>query len=200
MKIRTNYLPETQYIKKSCSKSMVVLHHTVSGGSAEAVRDWFNSTKERVAVAFVIDKQGNILKLYEPEYWAYHIGKGSNDEHNKKSIGIEIVNEGALTSKDGEYYWYDGKHKYKGKVYAHDNCWRGYRFFAEYTEEQTIAAGMLVGELIRDFGIPPKLLIGYNYAPENYEYNGILNHHNLRPDKSDLSPAFDYQLFLRAMK
>ena len=199
MRMIKNYLPAGQYFAEETKKIQIVLHHTVSAGTTNAVRDWFAQTTERVATAFVIGKGGSILELFDPKHWAYHIGKGSTSQHNKQSIGIEIVNEGLLTKTDNGFMWFDGKHKYNGEVYEHNTAWRGSKYFAKYTDDQIISAGMLCGELCRIFNIPKRVMLGFNYAPENLQYNGIVSHHNLRPDKSDVSPAFDFNTFTRAL-
>ena len=100
MRMIKNYLPAGQYFAEETKKIQIVLHHTVSAGTTNAVRDWFAQTAERVATAFVIGKDGSVLELFDPKHWAYHIGKGSTSQHNKQSIGIEIVNEGLLTKTD----------------------------------------------------------------------------------------------------
>ena len=93
MKYIKKHLPEGQYIAEKSKKTQIVLHHTVSGSSAENVINWFATDPGRVATAFVIDKKGDVYELFDPQHWAYHIGKGSSSNHNKASIGIEIVNE-----------------------------------------------------------------------------------------------------------
>ena len=61
--ITTNIMPDKEYVKEETKKTQIVLHHTVSDGTGKAVEDWFESDKgaSRVAVAYVIDKSGNII-------------------------------------------------------------------------------------------------------------------------------------------
>ena len=65
MQINKNHLPIGQYIAEETNKTQIVLHHTVSGGTTNAVRDWFAQTAERVATAFVIGKDGSVLELFD---------------------------------------------------------------------------------------------------------------------------------------
>lgn len=202
MKVIKAYLPDDQYIKEVNTKKRIILHHTVSSGTAESVRSWFMSQNGKIATAYVIDKKGDILQLFDSSHSAYHIGKGSNKKDNCESIGIEIVNEGILTQHSIgskiQYKWCFGD--YNGQVYRHSKIWRGSFFFAEYTEEQIISAAMLCNELCREYNIPKNINTSFEYSNKYFEWEGILSHHNLRADKSDVSPAFNFTLFENALK
>jgi len=201
MKIIDKYLSPKEYIPEESKKLQIVLHHTVSSGTADSVRDWFEKQEGRIAVAYTIDKLGNVLCLFNPKHWAYHIGKGSTSQHNRQSIGIEIINEGILTresvGKDVQYNWTFGK--FYGKVYKHSKLWRGSYFFAEYNEAQIIATAELCRQLCKDFNIPMNVMQTMEYDKSNFSYKGIVSHHNLRPDKSDVSPAFDFHKFVEVL-
>lgn len=202
MKTIYENFPDNQYVKEASRKEMIVLHHTVSS-SAKSSIDWWAKTPERVATAFVVGKDGMIHQLYEPEFFGYHIGKGSTTEQNRRSIGIEIVNEGLLTQAiEGNkkiFYWLDGKARFGGEVYRHSSLWRGSFFFAKYTEEQYQSVAYLLNKLTRDFNIEKRFLLGYAYSAANLNYKGICAHHNLRADKSDVSVAFDYNKLISLM-
>lgn len=190
MNIIEKILPDNQYIKEATPKFQIVLHHTV-GSDAEGTYQQFLKTKERIATAYVVDKDGTIVKLFEPKYWAYHIGRGSLNHHNRKSIGIEIVNEGGLIKKGKEYYWFDGKLKYKGEVLALEEEYRGYKYFAKYTEAQIQTVNELVAKLCKEFKIPHKVVLSRDYKQSYFDFYGIVSHSNLRMDKSDVSPDFN---------
>jgi len=195
MKTVYENFPENQFVKEASRKELIVLHHTVSSSVKSAV-EWWKISKERVATAFIVAKDGMIHQVFDPEYWAYHIGKGSTTEQNKRSIGIEIVNEGLLTRKvEGNkniFYWLDGKAKYNGEVYKHSTLWRGSYFFAAYTEEQYEAVASLLLKLINEHRIENKIITDFKYDASRLNYSGVCAHHNLRADKSDVSVAFDY--------
>jgi N-acetyl-anhydromuramyl-L-alanine amidase AmpD len=199
-------LPEFEYFPESRKKIQLVLHHTVSA-VGKYVDDWFKSDKGRskVAVAYVIDKNGDIFKLFNPSYWAYHIGGDSTKMCNMKSIGIEIVNEGVLYKRDnGKFYWWvdkdypEGRYEYKGKEVfeLEEGDWRGYKYFANYTKEQIDALKELTEQILIDFPLIKRRVINnFNYDSNNSIFNGILMHCNLRKDKTDLSPAFNIEDF-----
>ncbi len=185
--------PECEYIREKTAKQMIVLHHTVSSSGAY-VDDWWKSDngKSRVAVAFIVEKTGEIYQLFDPCYWAYHIGKGSTREDNMHSIGIEIVNEGPLVEKDGDFYWNAGKTKYDAEVYTHKELWRGSKYYACYTDLQYKAVSELISHLCTNFNIPRSIITSYSFSQKYFAHKGIVSHHNLRSDKSDVSVAFDY--------
>ena len=191
--------PEGQYLKEAAEKRQIVLHHTVSSNAASSIA-WWKQTPERVAVAFIIEKDGTILQLYEPQYWAYHIGKGSTSDQNRHTIGIEIVNEGILEPRNTpknkeekqEYKWCDGKAVFTGKAFTLPAPWRGSRYFACYTEAQYTAVAELIRYLSQRFPIPLLVNDTFGYDPANFAFHGIVSHHNLRADKTDLSPAWDF--------
>jgi N-acetyl-anhydromuramyl-L-alanine amidase AmpD len=183
--------PECEYIHDKTKKQMIVLHHTVSSSGAY-VDDWWKSDKgtSRVAVPFIVEKTGEIYQLFDPCYWAYHIGKGSTRDDNMHSIGIEIVNEGPLVEKNGQFFWNDGKNRYDGEVYTHPELWRGSKHYACYTDAQYKAVSELVLQLCAEFNIPRDIITSYAFAKKYFEHKGIVSHHNLRSDKSDVSIAF----------
>ncbi len=214
MNLKKISFPENQYIKEAAEKRQIVLHHTVSSNAASSIA-WWKQTPERVAVAFIIEKDGTTLQLYEPQYWAYHIGKGSTSEQNRHTIGIEIVNEGILSRErdfpdrigargctqqpkstpQPIFKWCDGKALFTGKAITLPAPWRGSRYFACYSEEQYIAVAELVKYLSQRFQIPLLVNDTFVYDPANFAFQGIVSHHNLRSDKTDLSPAWDFKKF-----
>lgn len=193
MKIVSQPLTEDQYLKNITFKSQIVLHHTVSK-SGKNVKDWFQSNPERVAVSFVVETDGTIYELFDSKFWAYHIGKGSSTKDNMKSIGIEIANEGGLILKDGLYYWNnmagDPKYIYKGVPIQLEKEFRGFKAFASYTEAQFKAVKELLDVLCKKHNIPHKWIGHLEYDKKAFDFLGIVAHCNLRPDKSDISPAY----------
>lgn len=187
--------PEREYIQEKIKKELIVLHHTVSSSAKSSINWWQQDEGGmRVAVAFVVEKDGTVYQLFDEKFWAYHIGKGSTSYHNQRSIGIEIVNEGPLEAKpEGGLFWFDGKARYLGAPYYYS--WRGEYAWAPYTDEQFKAVVELCNRLCKDHNIPKNVLTDYNYSPANKIHKGIAAHHNLRIDKTDVSPAFNLLKF-----
>lgn len=187
--------PEDQFYKVAQPKKQIVLHHTVSSTTNSPI-DWWKQDPQHIGVAFVIGKDGVINQIWEPQYWAYHIGTGSRTIDNKQSIGIEIVNEGFLQLKDGIYYWNGRNTKLadQSKVLKLDSPWRGTQYYATYTDEQFNAVIELCAMLTKQFNIPRTVIDTYQYEQSLLSFPGIVSHHNLRADKSDVSKAFNLKL------
>jgi len=198
MKIIEEFLNPGQWIPQSQPKSQIVLHHTVSSTVSSTV-NWWNQTKDRVGVAYIIDKNGDIWNVFPDDEWAYHLGKGTTSYHNKKSIGIEIINEGPLIKKNKQYYWFDGKAKYSGNLINYP--WRNYEYWPIYTDEQFLSLSKLLKLLLLKYNNINKELITHNEYDKNLlEFNGIISHCNVRLDKTDTSPALDKNLLSKIIK
>lgn len=193
MNIKHIDIKSDNYFTTIHPKSQIYLHHTVSS-TAKSVISWWDQDGNSVATAFVIDKDGTIIQTFDPKYWSFHLGLSygpSKGFADKKSIGIEIVNEGGLVKKDEVFYWNGGKSKYSGKVTTLEKSWRGFNYFANYTDEQFKSVVELIDYLTKLFNIPRKLLGNLEYNKSNaLDFIGILAHCNVRSDKSDISPAF----------
>src|SRR3990167_6592477 len=111
---RKSRLASTQFYTEAFPKKQIYIHHTVSG-SFDSVFKWWTSQLERVATAYIIDKDGTIYEVFDPRYWAHHLGlhHKRNTELNQQSIGIELVSEGALTMNEGKLFAFDGKQVFK---------------------------------------------------------------------------------------
>ena len=194
-------LPDTQYFKTIEYKDLIVLHHTV-GGTVESTFRWWQQPRERVGTAYVIEKNGVVYEFFDPQYWAFHTGvKGECNNLNKfekRSIGIELVSEGGLIEYKGKYYCFDRISKYsrfKGKVFDNEIAWREqYRYFSAYTEEQIESLSLLLNRLFESFYIPRFTLSDYfSFNPDAGLFTGVLGHHQIRKDKTDLQPGFPWE-------
>lgn len=197
MNIIKSELPTGQYFKSVYKKANIVLHHTVSS-TAKSALTWWGMTPDRVGTAYVIDKDGTIYEAFNPIYWAYHLGLKSarNLDLNRRSIGIEIVNEGPLQHGEDGFRWnfLPGK---KGSKYVGNGIrcpWRGYEWWAEYTPEQYAALNELIPQLLSRFDLKPTFYTGLDFNPYTPDRATIYSHRNVREDKSDLSPAFNFDL------
>lgn len=184
-------IKDTEFFQEETKKESIVLHHTVSDGKADSVINWWENDGVRVAVSYIIEKDGSVVQVFPDKYWSWHIGAGSNKNHNKRSIGIEIINIGALTKSGNEYTWGRKPTIYTGKIFEVPKEWRGYKYFASYTGIQLKATAMLCALLCRAHNIPTQVVSTYEYDKTLLDFKGIVSHHNLRQDKSDVSPAFD---------
>lgn len=224
-------------------KTQLYLHHTV-GGSAISTYNYWEGKTNRVATAYIIERDGTIYEVFDPHYWAWHLGlkTASNTIANKQSIGIEIASEGALRSgaelnnslaangqpdrfENGMLYAFDidparddtGKllpasqwYKHAKRLYniSTDGAkyvdfpvplgpFRGYTYFDTYDPKQVISTNWLVNQLCDQFNIPKVLVTGDRFrfdASLITGFSGVLTHTNVRQDKSDLCPSWDWSL------
>lgn len=200
MKIVKTPLPEIEYFMQEREKDLIVYHHTVSA-VGKYVADWFKHDmgKSRVAVAYVVEKDGTVYQLFDDKYWGYHTGTGNHNRIDERSVAIEVVNEGPLHYRkgDGFYWWIDaqypeGKYRYSGEVVEVCPKYRGVEYFAGYTDAQVDSLLKLTGQIMdKHPGILPKFSDEFEFDKKYFSYSGIIMHVNVRKDKSDLSPAFD---------
>lgn len=198
MEIIKAHLPKGQYFNEPVKKTNIVLHHTVSS-TAKSALQWWAIDPQRIATAFVIDKDGTIYEAFPPECWSHHLGlkEARNTELNKCSIGIEIVNEGPLTyqPQNGGWRWFVIPQRPMGIQYTgrvHRAVWRGQMAWASYTDAQYKAVSWLIAKLCRDFGISKSICTSRDLQPKAPEQYGIYSHFHVRRDKTDPSIAFDF--------
>lgn len=194
-------IPFGHYVKEEFKKTQIVLHHTVSGGSAEAVANYWNTLKGRVGTCIIIEKDGTPYQLFSSKYWAGHVGGRSSmtKEFNKfnlpyrncskHAIGIELVSWGALQEVGDKYYnAYGGE--YKSEPYIIPSLYRGFGAFDPYTPEQIQTLKELLIFWNDRYNIP------LDYDEDMWDINeaalsnrkGVYAHTSFRSDKSDLFP------------
>ena len=190
------------YFHEKHPKNAIVIHHT-SGRSAQSTIDWWQKSPERIATAYIIERDGAIYELFDPSYWAYHLGiPGNKGIFDRRSIGIEIASEGGLIEYKDKLYCFDrisNATEYKRKTYEHEQKWRGhYRYFAEYTTEQSESVLLLIDFLCNDFNIPRRTPADHlSFNPALFKFKGVIGHHHVRPDKTDPHPGFEWDRLLR---
>jgi len=178
-------LTDDQYFKEHTDKTNICLHHTV-GGSAKSTFNYWQSNSDRVATPYIVDRDGTIYEVFDPLYWAHHLGlkMAKNVIYNQRTIGIELASEGALRSGnqlnlmsktvdfDVNYlYAFDidkvpfpkAKKLYhlyndKDKFFDAGLLFRGYNFFDNYEEAQVISTIALINHLCEQFDIPKQLI------------------------------------------
>jgi len=190
--------PTNQYYRKPYSKNQIVLHHTVSGGTANAVVKYWSQMPSRIATAFIIDKEGVVYQLFGSQYYAGHVGSIKTEAKklglparncSKNSIGIELINWGGLIMKDAQLYNVYGR-KFTGEAVHYENGYRGFYYFDKYTDKQMSALKPLIEYLANKYGIPT------TYDDRIWDVShravvgvsGVYSHTSFRGDKSDLHP------------
>lgn len=212
MKVERGLLrfPKEQYYVEEFPKRQIYLHHTVGGSARSTFNWWLNDTTKtggilKVGTAYLIERDGTVYEVFDPKYWAHHLGLkiAANERINKESIGIELCSEGALTRRpNGELYCFDGAKFYHDAYVDIGFEWRGYRYFDAYEKKQIDACLWLVNYLCERFGIPKRIPDGdlSRFDISLLDFNGILGHCNVREDKTDPHPLFPWGLLAESFK
>ncbi|MBF8293920.1 MAG: N-acetylmuramoyl-L-alanine amidase protein [Bacteroidetes bacterium] len=186
-----------QYFRPSSPKTGIAIHHTV-GGSARSTFDWWMKDPLQIGTAYIIERDGTVYQVFEPEAWAWQFGLPWASEERiafeKRFIGIEIASEGGLMEQDGQLYCFDRVSpktlKSRNEAFDYGKVYRGYRYFDRYENVQVDSLIQLINELCDKFGIerkvPDKPLAYYGDLVKNFP--GIIGHTMVRKDKSDPSP------------
>jgi len=77
--------------------SAIVLHHTATSGTADAVGRFFQNPKAKVSSHYIVDRTGYLIEPVSEEARSWHAGRSSfqgQGNVNDFSIGIEICNVG----------------------------------------------------------------------------------------------------------
>jgi len=182
---------------KSKEKKQIILTHT-----SRNIEDYLNSVSFRFNKKYnkipnyIIDREGKIYNLISDlEYTKFF-----NDESvNKNSIIITLENLGWLYKEPLKDYYVNWIGDiYNGKVV--DRKWRDYFFWQPYTESQINSTAFLCKKLFIDMKINNDV-IGNNTKINGIErFEGVTTRSNYDVNYTDLSPAFNFELFLKKIE
>ena len=171
---------ESNYSLVPNNKEQIVLGHT-----SRCIKHYLDTVKLRKSVKipnYTIDRVGNIYNHFTPDNYSFVVP-------NEKTITIFLENDGWLVKKKKHYYNWIGD-VYKGDV--HEQEWRGYNYWAKYTNEQVKSLNDLVDELCVKYTIS-RDTVGHNTKIlDATNVKGILCRSNYYDEYTDLSPAFDF--------
>jgi hypothetical protein len=184
-------------IGKNKKKHQIVLAHTSRSlnGYLLSLKHRFNGKYKKIP-NYIITKEGKILELLKPnEYSSFF----NNDIIDKNAIVVVLENYGWLQKEPLKDYYVNWIGDiYNGKVF--EKKWRDYFFWEPYTPEQISSTVKLVKYLFKDIGINNNI-IGHNTKINGIEkYEGVVTRSNFNIDYTDLSPAFDFEEFLKKIE
>lgn len=214
-------LPTDQYYREAVDKQQIYLHHTAGSPSPFGSINWWKSSSERVATAFILAgyedgkgkwTDGQIFQCFGSAYWAHHLGvkakwlkpgSKTNTWLNKHSIGIEICNWGHLTLKaDGRFYTYTDRVVEENEVVELATPYKGHKYYQRYTDAQLENTGKLVKFLCNKYDIPSgfKGMSMFNVSAEAQKGEpGVWTHTSVRADKTDCFPQIELIQMLESL-
>lgn len=188
-----------QYISAGVNdkKERIIICHTSRevGEYLTSLKFRFNGKSTKIP-HFVITREGDVLRLLKDNEFSFFI---KDDNINETSIIIVLENLGWLTKEPlNDYYINWIGNIYKGKIF--EKKWRDNFFWQPYTEEQIKSCAELCKKMIEKFKINKKC-IGHNTKVEGAEkFKGIISRSNLSLDNTDLSPAFNFEIFIKQIE
>jgi N-acetyl-anhydromuramyl-L-alanine amidase AmpD len=194
---RVHRLPADQFYQESYPKKQIYIHHTVGGSAVSSINYWIQQP-EKVGTAYLIDRDGTIYEVFDPRYWAHHLGlkHRRNTELNQRSIGIELASEGALIrGLDKSLTAFDGRKIHRDSYIDNQVPWRGYQYFDQYEPAQIKSLYNLVKHLCEQHSVPKRCIEQKEstiYDEKFFDFNGVLGHCNVRSDKTDPHPRFRF--------
>ena len=178
-------------------KTQIILTHT-----SRNVKEYLTSLKYRhnkkydKIPHFIITRDGKIIQTLDTEKYSKFL---NNSKHDKQSIIISLENLGWLEKEPLKNYhinWIGSI--YKEKVLY--KKWRDYFFWEPYTKIQLDKTAELCKKLSKEHPIN-LTCIGHNTKTNRMEtFNGILTRSNIDDDSTDVSPAFDFEYFIKKLE
>jgi N-acetyl-anhydromuramyl-L-alanine amidase AmpD len=179
---------------KQKKKQQIILQHT-SRNIEEyllGLKYRFNGRYKKIP-NYVVSRDGKVLQLLNNESY----GKTFSEENiNRNSIIISLENLGWLEKEplNNQYVNWIGD-IYKGDVY--EKKWRDYFFWQPYTETQIEYTAKLCKKISEETGIPVEV-VEHNTRINGVEkFRGITSKSNFDSGFTDLSPAFNFETFLK---
>ena len=179
---------------KQKKKQQIILQHT-SRNIEEyllSLKYRFNGRYKKIP-NYVISRDGKILQLLDNES---HSKIFSEENINRNSIIISLENLGWLEKEplNNQYVNWIGD-IYKGDAY--EKKWRDYFFWQPYTETQIEYTAKLCKKILDETGIPSEV-VEHNTRINGVEkFRGITSKSNFDSVFTDLSPAFNFETFLK---
>ena len=179
---------------KQKKKQQIILQHTSRNIEEYLVglKYRFNGRYKKIP-NYIVSRDGKVLQLLNNESY----GKTFSEENiNRNSIVISLENLGWLEKEplNNQYVNWIGD-IYKGDVY--EKKWRDYFFWQPYTETQIEYTAKLCKKISEETGIPVEV-VEHNTRINGVEkFRGITSKSNFDSVFTDLSPAFNFETFLK---
>ena len=179
---------------KQKKKHQIILQHTCRNVDEYlmGLKYRFNGRYKKIP-NYVVTRDGKVLQLLGNES---HSKIFSEDNTNRNSIIVSLENLGWLEKEplNNQYVNWIGD-IYKGDAY--EKKWRDYFFWQPYTETQIEYTAKLCKKISEEMGIPLDV-VEHNTRINGVEkFRGITSKSNYDSVFTDLSPAFNFDTFLK---
>jgi N-acetyl-anhydromuramyl-L-alanine amidase AmpD len=182
---------------KQKKKYQIILTHT-----SRNINDYLqllkyrNNGKYNRIPNYIITREGKILQLLGNEG---HTDYFSNPNINRNSIIISLENLGWLHKEPltNHYVNWIGD-IYKGNVF--EKKWRDYYFWQPYTSVQIDSTSKLCNELFKDMSIKRQIVEHNTKITGIEKYCGVVTKSNFNTNFTDVSPAFNFEEFLKKIE
>ena len=182
---------------KQKKKHQIILTHSSRNSSEylQSLKYRYNGDFKRIPNYF-INRDGKILQFLNN---SEHTNFFKEPNINRNSVIICLENLGWLQKEPlSDYYVNWIGDIYKGKVY--EKKWRDFYFWQPYTEVQIDSVVQLCKQISKEMLIP-STIIGHNTKINGvHKYEGVVTRSNYYSNKTDLSPAFDFEHFLKKIE
>jgi hypothetical protein len=189
-----NKVNTSNYVRVISEKKQIILGNSYSYNKEGVLkmvnRDGGNFNK---VPHFTIMKNGEILQHFDIKYYSYYL----DNEHSKDVISIAIQNMGLLfENKSGLMDMYNNT--YQGEVIVRP--WKNGNFWEPYTEYQLDAAIFLCKYLLSEANINKAVVHSNVQKADVSNFKGICFRSNYDSKHYDISPAWDFETFKKAIE
>lgn len=206
------------FTAKEVAKSAIAIHQTVGLLASDLPT---LTAQKNMTTNYLIARDGTVLEIFPPKFYAYHLGKGcvgGNGVMSQRSISIEISSYGPLNLSGDTFMTVYGSPYGSGNdkmtddgtvspsgtdstVVKLQNAYRGFKYFAAMTNAQYVSLRGLLDYLQTFFHIPNAWLEyeqRFTVFPDDdfaKNFKGCFTHVNVRPEgKWDIGPAAKWEL------
>lgn len=184
-------------VKNNSDKNQIILVHT-----SRKIDEYLTSLKYRhnkdynKIPHYIISREGRVIQLLDDED---HTQFFNDPTYDYKSIIISLENLGWLEKEPLKNHYINWiGNIYKEKIV--DKKWRDYFFWQPYTKEQIDSLADLCKILSKKLSIN-LTCVGHNTKTNRMEtFDGIFTRSNFDENYTDVSPAFDFEYFIKKLE
>lgn len=147
---------------------MIVLHDTAGRLDSGSSVSWLCNPKAGASAHFVVERDGSVTQLVDCDRAAWHAGKSAwrgRQGLNAWSIGIEIVNPGALTLRGDKAVAWFGQSWPLNACQEIETPEHGRAWWLPYTPQQTEAVHSIIRALSAAYPTITEVVGHYHIAP-----------------------------------